>query len=446
MFEIDTKKALDGIVARSRTSSKETNDDDSIPERPGWKQWATLISVALGIVLGILAWEYWQVERELSSIEAVLEDGDANEAFTLAEQFLREHPGDTRALAIQARALVAHGRAPEAIRLYEQIGVATSKDIHSLARAFMMTQQWGSAVPLLVRVTDEESDNGEALYELTACRMKLGRYEEALESATALSSLPDGTADGTLQLATIQTELKNHEEAARSFDRLLKDNPKLTGLVVPAAGILSEYGGTLVTLGRPKDAIPVLKRSLDVAPSAKGWQLLGQAYVHVGQDAQAIECWQKAVELDSTQIRARESLADAALQADEAVEALAWLEPLAASRDLKSTTTFLLQRVHNRLGNQGDAETWRVRTAELRRLEQVRAAVDNVLVESPDSFWARVVRARQFAEQGNRDQAAAMIEVLTTQEPDNEYVKRLSEAVRKRTTLPPLEDLPLTLH
>jgi hypothetical protein len=120
-----------------------------------------------------------------------------------------------------------------------------------------------------------------------------------------------------------------------------------------------------------------------------------------------------------------------------------WLEPLVVLSDLPASTAYLIQRAHTQLGNDEAASQWRERTARIRERERLTSVVNQVLHESPQSFWGQVILAHQFASRGNWAEAEAILAPLEQDPPPDAFFHDLISAVRSRRPLPPLERLPI---
>src|SRR5262245_51807626 len=89
----------------------------------------------------------WYQERPLRRAETALREGAGLEALRLVDEFLIEHPDNSRALSLRARLLVEAGHPNEAIALFAKVGAASAAEMQSWARAYMHLQQWSQAVP-----------------------------------------------------------------------------------------------------------------------------------------------------------------------------------------------------------------------------------------------------------------------------------------------------------
>ena len=399
-----------------------------------------VVGVAAGsIVLAIVWWR----DRPLAEAEASLAKGDAKYAHYLLAKFLEHHPHHQRAMALQARVHVAVGNPDAAIALFEQAGGATVEDLRAWARALLMTEQWSLAIPLLERVVQREPENADALYELTACRVRLGMFEQALESAQRFARLPGQEARGHMFVGAILRDLGKDAEAAVAYGAVLQYDPQAENLQVPAAEFFLQYGQTLLRLGKPAESLEPLKRSAAASESPEVLLELGNAAMQLQRLEDAKTAWKRAVVLDERHALAREALARATLQQGQAQQALEWLSPLAEA-DSTLESAYLRQRAYTLLGQDKEARQWQETAAELRKKQEFSAEIDSLLRDSPQSLWARAVRAHRFAQQGNWRQAELMVEMLIQEAPGEPFVIELASAVHRRRDLPPLESLPIT--
>lgn len=386
-----------------------------------------------------------QQERALAVVEQLLAAGDLRAANREVAAYQREHPDDSRVIGLRARILLKAGRPREAVNLFERYGAASAVDLHAWAQACIMQSQWSLAAPILTRFLQLAPNDTNGLYELMVCNIRMSRLTEALDLAEQLARLPGQEVVGHLYLGTVQNDLKNEQQAVAEFGQVLRLDPELRKLSVPAEDFLSQYGGTLVSLGRSDEAVSLLQRSLEIRPTPAAAVSLGQAQLQLGVAQQAVANWKLAVELDPQSHRAREGLADVALREGHAQEALGWLRPLEESARLEPATTYLFQRIYQRLGETSQAAIWQARTAELRQQREIESAVDRLLIEAPSSYWAQVARAYRFAETGNWSEAHGTLQQLRDADPQHAFVEQFRNAVRTRGTLPPLREIPIRL-
>jgi len=423
---------------------KEETEASSIPRKGRaltfWIGRFIFVGFAAGLILFGVVWWY---DRPLVEAEASLEKGDAKYAHYLLTKYLDRHPHHQRATALQARVHVALGSPDTAIALFEQAGGATAEDLRAWARAYLMTDQWSLAIPLLERVVQTEPENADALYELTACRVRLGMFEQALESAQRFARLPGQEARGHLFVGAILRDLGKDAEATAAYQAVLRFDPTAESLQSPAAEFYLQYGQTLLKLGKPEESLDPLKRSAAARESPEVLFELGNAAMQLQRLENAKAAWKRAVELDVQNTLAREALARAALQEGQPQQALEWLSPL-PEKDSTLESAFLRQRAYTLLGKDKESLQWQETASVLRKKQEFKAEIDGLLLDSPQSFWSRVIRAHRFAQQGNWRQAELLIETLIKEAPGEPFVIELASAVRRRRELPPLESLPIT--
>jgi len=401
-----------------------------------------VVIVVTSSVVGLVIW--FDQDRPLREIEAALKAHQIPLALQLVGRYLRDHPDDVRAQTIKARVLVEAGQLTEGLRLFHRVGASDAADLHAWAKAHLLRQEWSDALPVLERLLQLSPDDADALHEITASRSYLGKYRQAFESAERLAKQRGHEARAWLQIGTLHENLNNKRSAVEAWAKVLEYEPQAENLQISAAVFLGEYGQVMLEDGHPETACEVLRRSLSLKEDAAIRASLGQALIQIGDERGAIAAWKQALEMTPTLREPREALADAALRAGRWDEARNWLEPVLAGLNVSSSVTYLMQRICSASGDREAAQTWQTRTEELRKREKLRSAINHVLVESPESFWARTIRAYQFAEAGNWHQAEALTSALlaesTTRQP---FVLELAVCVQKRGPLPSLELLPI---
>ncbi len=427
------------------TAEKQSEVAASQPRRSVWRNvvLAAVIVAATAAVVGGLV--YLQ-DRSLVEAEQRLQEGKPDAALKLIETFLEQHPEDQRGLALKARAMVALGNAEEAIPLFRRAGLASPTDMHAFARALLSRQQWSEALAVLDRLLEIDDSDADALYEATVCCSHLGRYKEAIERAERLTELPGYEARGLVLLGTLHNTVGNKHRAAEAWQQVLQLSPQAEDLQVRPDEFLLAYGGLLADAGRASDALPLLERSRALRPTAEVHVRLGNVRLQLNEPQQAQAEWLAAVKLDTLNLEAREALASDSLRRGEPDEALQWLLPVAMKGRVKSSTAYLVQRAHTALGNDQIVEIWRKKADSLRQAEKLNAVMDHILVESPDSYWAQIVRAYRFAQEENWSQAAAMLQPALADDNTDPFVQKLADAIQRRGPLPPVEDLPIKLN
>lgn len=428
------------LVGKRRTESSPV---------PGKKRslrfWAARIFSVVAVTGLILFGLLWWRDRPLSLAETSLKNGDIKYAHYLVANHLKQNPHHERAKALQARIFVAAGYPDSAIALFEEAGADTVEDLRAWAHAYLMTEQFSLAIPLLEQVLTSEPNNPDTLYELTAARTRLGMFEEALESARKFAAIPGHEARGHMFMGAILRDLGKDEEAAKAYETVLKHDPKAENLQSPPYEFYLQYGQTLMRLGKPQEAIEPLKHSAADRETPEVLLELGNTALQLQRVDDARAAWKRALDHDPRYVQAREALARAELQQGQAEKALEWLAPI-TEQEVTLETAYLRQRAYTLAGKKEDALKWQEIATTLRKKQELTADIDNLLHDSPQSFWARVVRAHRFAERGNWKQAELITERLIQEAPGEPFVIELASAVHRRRDLPSLETMPIIHH
>jgi tetratricopeptide (TPR) repeat protein len=399
------------------------------------------VTVASAGVVWFITW--YQHERPLHEIEAALKKGQTSQAMNLVSRFLRANPQDARGQSIRARILVEAGQLSDALRLFQRSGASDLAGLHAWAKAHLLREEWSDALPVLEQILKFHPDDPDALHEITACRSFLGQYRQAFESAERLALQPGNEARAWLQMGTLHKNLGNDHSAVEAWEQVLKYDPQIEKLQIRASDFLSEYGRVLLKDGQPERARDVLQRSLKLKESAEALTRLGQALEQLDDISGAIVRWKRAVEMAPALREPRESLAQGAFRAGRFDEARAWLQPVLQAPKPTSSAAYLMQRICHALNESEAAQEWRDRTDRLRKKEKLQAAIEHVLIEAPESNWARAIRAYQFAESGNWHQAEIFTLALLEENIHEPFVDKLAESIRHKGTLPPLDLIPI---
>jgi predicted Zn-dependent protease len=413
--------------------------------RGGRRLAAQGIAVVLFVGGGLWGTLWWQ-ERPIRLASSQLQAGQRDAAYETISQFLHDHPDHHRALAIKARILVEEGRPQPALDIFDRVGASEPQDMHAVAKALLHQERWSQALPLLEFVETTGIDRADVLYELAACRMKLGAVDQALEAADEFAKQPGFEARGELLKGTIHQQRGNLRLAAASWDRVLKLSPEIRDLQIPAEEFFLEYGRVLLAMGESALAETNIQRSLKIRQTPDGLVSLAQAQFQLGKAQEARQAFESALSGDPYSVAARNGLAGLYLsegQADKSVELLA---PLETSGVLTSEVAFLLQRSYARLKNESEAKRWQEKAEQLRKEESLKAAADQILRETPDSDWATVIRAYKYANQGNWVEAESLLRPLEQPVPSQPFIRDLIAAVKMRGPLPSLTGLPVRDH
>lgn len=424
-------------------ASEPTRQNAPVRKKRGVGRFFRLLAISLVGAAVVVGAATWMQEDSLRDAEQALDQNDPERALALVSYFLETNPSHDQALAVKARALADLGDAEEALKLYDRIGAATPAEMHSWARAFMATGQWSKAIPLLIQVTRREPQNADAMYELTSCHIRMTNLDEAVATAKKLVKIPGQEINGNITLSAIYFDLEDYTESVRCFAKAAELSPDGSKFPLPANEAFFQYGSALLALGRGEEAAVILEKSIANRPSAPAYLVMGNALNQAGRSEEARRAWEMSLKLDPKNGRAREALANAALQRGEPEVGLEYLQPLVGARQLRQSTAYLLNRIYTRLNRPEEAETFRLIAEKLRAADERSGAIDQLLVRTPNSFWANVIRAHRFASDGNWTMAKEISDKLVKEAPQDAYVAELHAAIEKRGQLPSLDKVPL---
>lgn len=398
---------------------------------------ATIIGISL-----ILATTLWMQDAQLRAAEKFLNDKDGEAAIRLIREWESSHSPSGRSQALMARCLVEIGDYRRAAGIFEAVGAADATEIHSWASAYLSLQQWGDALPLLKDLRKRDAANPDVIHELAACQAKLGLLEEALTSAEEFRKYEKYAHRAWLLIGVIHSQRGNKTAAIDAWRHIKEYDPEFKDLQLPANEFLTQFASLEIEQGQTKEAMALLEKSLSLHETAEARFQSGLAEDLSGESQKANASWQRAVALEPSHRNARESLARQAIAAGDLDEAMNQLKPLSAQPSLRSSTAYLIQRIEQLRGNTEQAANWQKRTEELRNREAIDSAVNRILRESPESYWAQVIRSYQFAERGNYRQAQDLLDKIVSENEDP-FVRNLRSAVSDRNTLPSKSDFPI---
>lgn len=401
---------------------------------------ALLVVLAVAVLYGTI----WFQESGLRTASGLLEDGQAEQAYQVLEQWQSSYGETDASQALKARCLIELGRHAEGVQLFETVGAATTEEFYAWARGLLHLEQWGQALPVLQRVQAERPDDPDILHEIAAAQAKLGMLQDALKTVEQFEAKTDQLHRALLLKGTILQQLGNKQQAASAWDQIEKYDPEFSDLQISAHDFLVQMGSLQLELGNPERAVTILALALSQRESAEAHFQSGLAADQTGHPEQAAEHWQRTLELDAHHLNARESLARQAIASGNSTRAMELLLPVVEFGQPRSATTYLLQRAATLSGDEESAERWRVMTEELRKSEQIDAAISQLLRESPESYWGQIVRSYDFARSGNLGQAQAILQAVPITDEEHPFVAQLRRSLAENQPLPSLEELPIS--
>ncbi|MCA1635973.1 MAG: tetratricopeptide repeat protein [Acidobacteria bacterium] len=341
--------------------------------------------------------------------------------------------------AAQAPSAAPQGTTAHAFSLYQQkqyaaalseakqIAAADAKNSEAwkiAGFAEIELKQYGEAAADLQRALDLQRAAGEddppTADALSEAYMRTEQYERALPLLTAATARKGATPDARLLYSRGLAEFNTGKaaDAERSFNAAVKADPKNTGALFYLGRIAfnrKDYTTTINMLNRATLNDPRL---------AQGWTLLAHSYLRRAQGAaagpKADADYLAAVRAAESLIKLRNDedsallLAQALIYSKQYVRAATALEAVAARDSAQGTTLYLLGFSHSRAKNYPKAV----------------AALERAALKTPDNV--EVFRELGFAYEASKQYAKALAayEKGLQLAPADEYFKESVERVR----------------
>jgi tetratricopeptide (TPR) repeat protein/ADP-heptose:LPS heptosyltransferase len=168
----------------------------------------------------------------------------------------------------------------------------------------------------------EEGPEGaslEALFEAGLAQMRSGRFAEAELSCRQALAIDPGHAETLHLMGLLSLQQKQHDQAGEWLSRAIRRDPKPL--------YLTSLGNTLLSQGRREEALQVFDKAVQLkSDDAELWRNLGNALVEAGRPADAILSLQQALRLDPRHFDAAHKTALLLYQAERYEEALGYFK------------------------------------------------------------------------------------------------------------------------
>jgi tetratricopeptide (TPR) repeat protein len=180
-----------------------------------------------------------------------------------------------------------------------------------------------------VRLEEDNADAHLILGQLYQLRTEGAGAEQALRRAAAeyeqVVRLQPTDGNTIHALANVYGQLQEHKDAARLWELFLAlDASAFDPQIRFDAQV--QLGTQLLAAGDSEAAAAALKKAVDMQPSVRAYQALGEIYAHAQQTDQAILHYRKALEIEPGNLRVHLGLGDILHRAKRYPEALAEAE------------------------------------------------------------------------------------------------------------------------
>jgi protein O-GlcNAc transferase len=239
-----------------------------------------------------------------------LQQGQFDAAQRLIHAALGMNPHDTSAMGNLGTSYLQGGQ-PEsalhwfelALRLQPESPIAMTNvgtALHNMARH-------RDAIPLLRKAYLADSNSYAACSLLGACLVEIGEPNEAADWFEAATRADPDNAEGWANLSVAQNAGGQAEQARESADKALALKPQ-------SSIALGALGKAQFDQGRVAEAIESYRQGVSAGPSSRMLASYGSALLSSGLNDEAIEQFQRALNLDGTRLNVRWAMAIAHLK------------------------------------------------------------------------------------------------------------------------------------
>ena len=188
-----------------------------------------IASFGLVGILALLLWIKTRLDREpTAEAMAAYSRGDWERTALLAQQRLKQVPGDPKALRLAFRSAARQDRDQRAIAIYSRLPASDQdpEDFFLVGQALSRTGQTESAIKALEAARTASPDHPETLDLLCRLYYQEARYYAAEEAAERLARQPDREARAQLMLGTARAELDDPAGVVTALRRWLELDPE----------------------------------------------------------------------------------------------------------------------------------------------------------------------------------------------------------------------------
>ena len=297
-------------------------------------------------------------DRRLKEAQAALQRGEYSETLRRAFDRLDRHPTDPRASRLAALALSRLIFAPEAEPYYEVArtrGYLTLEDEQERALGLLRANLREQAVSAYHDILKIKPEDPMALQRLATLEWTRGRFDQAREAAESLAKSPKGELPGEALLAEIYHDAFKEKEAIPHFRRVLEIDPELSRLPELRKVLYREYAHDLLKEGNASDAREILGTALRHDSSPEILDMLGQACLNEGDNAEAERWWRRSTESHPDRFAPWVYLGRLATETNRLEEALSFLNRAFELKPANYEVLFPLSRIHRLLGHEEEA-------------------------------------------------------------------------------------------
>jgi tetratricopeptide (TPR) repeat protein len=291
----------------------------------------------------------WYVEG--LSLDALGRFAEAAESFG---EFLQRQPENGHAWFYRARALTAIGKADQAVDCCEKaitLGFATAESWLQKGITLAQLERYRDAIPCMDKALEQAQGWDDALYNRGVCHYHLGDHDTAMhdfdcvleqgtpsiysiialdfkeQSLTALGQIAAAESCGITAEAYTALADDRFDDAVQFFREALRRDAKNAAASLRLAAMLVDGDD-------PGEAAEQLAQALALRPqNVDLWSTRGVVLSRLGKKEEALECYTRALELDSLYLPALRNSANGLVAMGRLQEALERYERALALED-----------------------------------------------------------------------------------------------------------------
>lgn len=294
---------------------------------------------------------------------------------------------------------------PLAKELAELLGSEDVAAVNALrGKAALVQGQWVQAIKYLDRASAQMRDsNPDLMFKSARARMMAGELGAAAERLRSLLVLFPDRTPVRLELARLQVQLRQYEEAQENLAKVLAQTPN-----DPQA--LQVQAALLAAVGKVEEAIQIMEKLEPLSRPAVAQALAG-LYVMAGRPADARALLEQRLEREPKDLQALQTLMRLA---ENKEQAQGYLEKARAAGV--------------------NEEVLKVLASGLESPSEMIESLEELIAREPDAFRQAIQRFNLFRQTGKMQEALAALEQAAKINPDHPAViqARFSVAIANR--------------
>ncbi|WP_435006095.1 tetratricopeptide repeat protein [Tundrisphaera lichenicola] len=320
----------------------------------------SFISIPMFLILTTwLGWREWDPPK-LREASSDYRRGDYQAAFRKSSDYEKRRPWSQAAASLAGRSLARLGRIEEAEAYFEKAGLSEVEILHERAQRLVDSRLNEEAIEIYRRILIRSVDDVLALRKMAEAQIMLSRWNGALETTGRLQEIFGGELIGHTLAGVVYHNTDRPEEAIHEFQRVLTIDPSLAGMPLePKSQLWIYLCQDLLSVGRASEARGYLTRAMADGESPYLFDLLGSAYLQVGELEDAEHAWLLSIQRDANRARPWLLLGNLELLRNHPERAIERLNRAVALAPTAREPAYGLSQAYERLGRREEAGRYR---------------------------------------------------------------------------------------